>query len=232
MFNLLAHWENFSLNALASSNKFCRRRPGSAFNPKFCSISSFCSLHSLWQNASLSPVLWWKYRFTICFTLLGFQQLSLHFFCKCPLRFVFGFSLFIFCGSGRLASLSTPGWVGWMGLYNAFLFFAVFLCDLDTWICVQASYLVFVRSAWCICWVVMDGRLRCSALLCSPTHINSSTVLWLLQLPVEEACDKHMIRSMMRMTMGMRRMEVLIMLMVMVVDNKYGDGGGVYSIMN
>ena len=29
-----------------------------------------------------------------------------------------------------------------------------------------------------------------------------------------------------RMTMGMRMMEVLIMLMVMVVDNKYGDGGG------
>ena len=34
------------------------------------------------------------------------------------------------------------------------------------------------------------------------------------------------------MTMGMRMMEVLIMLMVMVVDNKYGDGWGVYSIMN
>ena len=32
--------------------------------------------------------------------------------------------------------------------------------------------------------------------------------------------------------MGMRMMEVLIMLMVMVVDNKYGDGWGVYSIMN
>ena len=33
-----------------------------------------------------------------------------------------------------------------------------------------------------------------------------------------------------RMTMGMRMMEVLIMLMVMVVDNKYGDGwgGGVF----
>ena len=53
--------------------------PSSAFNPKFCSISSFCSLHSLWQNASLSPVLWWKCCFTICFTLLGFQQSSLHF---------------------------------------------------------------------------------------------------------------------------------------------------------
>ena len=79
----------------------------------------------------------------------------------------------------------------------------------------------------------MDGRLRCSALLCSPSHINSSTVLRLLQLPVEEACDKHMIRSMMRMMMnmrmsirmmmrmrmGMRMMEVLIMLMVI------GDGG-------
>ena len=86
----------------------------------------------------------------------------------------------------------------------------------------------------------MDGRLRCSALLCSPPHINSSTVLRLLQLPVEEACDKHMIRGMMRMMMrmgmrmmvgmrmkmGMRMMEVLIMLMVMVVDNKYGDGWG------
>ena len=35
-----------------------------------------------------------------------------------------------------------------------------------------------------------------------------------------------------RMTMGMRMMEVLIMLMVMVVDNKYGDGWAVYSIIN
>ena len=92
----------------------------------------------------------------------------------------------------------------------------------------------------------MDGRLRCSALLCSPKHINSSTVLRLLRLPVEEACDKHMIRSMMRMWMRMMMrvgmnmrmmvsmwmMEVMIMLMVMVVDNKYGDGWGMYSIMN
>ena len=53
----------------------------------------------------------------------------------------------------------------------------------------------------------MDGRLRCSALLCSPPHINSSTVPRLLQLPVEEACDKHMIRIMMMMKMGMRMMD-------------------------
>ena len=58
----------------------------------------------------------------------------------------------------------------------------------------------------------MDGRLRCSALLSSPPHINSSTVLRLLRLPVEEACDKHTIRimmrmSMMRMRMGMRMMD-------------------------
>lgn len=56
----------------------------------------------------------------------------------------------------------------------------------------------------------MDGRLRCSALLCSRTHINSSTLLRLLQLPVEEACDKHTIRIMMRMSMmrmGMRMMD-------------------------
>ena len=92
----------------------------------------------------------------------------------------------------------------------------------------------------------MDGRLRCSALLSSPPHINSSTVPRLLQLPVEEACDKHMIRSTMRMRMrmrmrvrmnmrmmvSMRMMEVMIMLMVMVVDNKYGDGRKMYSIMN
>ena len=143
---------------------FARGGPGSAFNPKFCSISSFCSLHSLWQNASLSPVLWWKYRFTICFTLLGFQQLSLHFFCKCPLRFVFGFSLFIFCGSGRLASLSTPGWVGWMGLYTALLFFAVFLCDFYLDLCPS---LVFS-----ICAISMMYLLGCdgweATVLCSP----------------------------------------------------------------
>ena len=64
----------------------------------------------------------------------------------------------------------------------------------------------------------MDGRLRCSALLCSPPHINSSTVLRLLRLPVEEACDKHMIRSMMRMRMGMR--------MMMMDDGEFEDVDG------
>ena len=33
-----------------------------------------------------------------------------------------------------------------------------------------------------------------------------------------------------RMTMWMRMMEVMIILMVLVVDNKYGDGRGVYSL--
>ena len=89
-------------------------------------------------------------------------------FCKCPRRFVLGFSfvfsLFIFCGSGRLASLSTPGWVGWMGLYTALLFFAVFLCDFYLDLCPS---LVFS-----ICAISMMYLLGCdgweATVLCSP----------------------------------------------------------------
>ena len=89
-------------------------------------------------------------------------------FCTCPRRFVFGFSfvfsLFIFCGSGRLASLSTPGWVGWMGLYTAPLFFAVFLCDFYLDLCPS---LVFS-----ICAISMMYLLGCdgweATVLCSP----------------------------------------------------------------
>ena len=89
---------------------------------------------------------------------------------------VFGFlfvllSLFIFCGSSRLASLSTPGWVGWVGstlLYSSLLylfnFVFVFVSILLLLICVICLMYLLGCDGW-------EATLLCSLLCSALPHI-------------------------------------------------------------
>ena len=99
-----------------------------------------------------------------CVYVYLFVFLFVYFLLRCVWISICLLSLFIFCGSSRLASLSTPGWVGWMGLYTALLFFAVFLCDFYLDLCPS---LVFS-----ICAISMMYLLGCdgweATVLCSP----------------------------------------------------------------
>ena len=62
-----------------------------------------------------------------CVYVYLFVLLFVYFLFRCVWISICLLSLFIFCGSSRLASLSTPGWLGWMGVYTALHFSAVFV---------------------------------------------------------------------------------------------------------
>ena len=123
-----------------------------------------------------------KFSIFFFFFRTSFTKFCLYFCLFTSCVGVFGFlfvllSLFIFCGSSRLASLSTPGWVGWMGstlLYSSLLYFFnfvfVFLSLLLLLICVMICLMYLLG---CDGW---EATLLCSllhsSLLCSPTHIK------------------------------------------------------------